>query len=52
MNQPLSTNDPYFDELWNKTHGGTGDPEYGDVVEIEADADEMDEDCFDDKDEY
>jgi hypothetical protein len=28
MNRPLTNDDPFFDELWSETHGGTGDPEY------------------------
>lgn len=44
-----------FDRLFSKTHGGSSDKvnEYEDFVEIEFDADDIEEDQdFDDQDEY
>ena len=50
MNRPLT--DDIAKEWWSDTHGSTGTQELEEVVEIEADCDDMEEDCFDDKDEY
>jgi hypothetical protein len=41
--RPLTNDDPFFDDLWSETHGGTGE------LELENDVDECEHDNYEDE---